>query len=829
MFNKNKITLETRENKITKTKSFRKTLFTAIMSMGVLLGCTGMLVGCGEAGPKGDTGATGPAGEQGPQGIQGVAGSSFLTDEGIPGASYGANGDAYLNTDTYDLYKKVDGSWTKIGNIKGLDGESLQGEPGKDGSVWFTGTTTPQPDDGKLGDFYLNINTYELYDKKTTGWDLIGEIKGENGKNGNTWTIGEGVPTLLGNAGDMYLDKTTNIIYQMGATSWEEIGSINGANGQDGQNGLNGQDGQNGKDGKDGLDGSTWHVGADVPSTELGSVGDLYLNTSTNEVLKKTATDTWSVIATLTTTNEITDKFTEEDGKLLYNGQYVTVENKQYLELPSSHTGMIKTENNYTTVHVGTKNLFYNLFQGTTTLNGVTITISGSKISMSGTSTAAGYFDLVNAGAASALDEPNMIVPEGTYTIKTPYTYNDSTADGSHFPGIYVRLNGSSVGISNGLRTKAGISITNETLGKFVLYMEANKTYNFSDVNLLLYLESNPCEDDEIGGDTKTITGDSENYVSGFIWAEDSSKVAVSYSSIKKSQDIGYVRYKNNETEMLEIFSPSQAGYVKYDFTHNIDETLEKNYDVWRIDKSYATDDNFETQYSICAGGEWECALHIDGRDDFSGGIYHGDEKDVSISVFIDNIYIPDISTLTTLTNYTSLKILRNTNLYDPLDHTTIIAEHSVMYDFDSTGVTISQSVTWKGEYKLTSSYLAMFPVKRYESSTSTVSFTDKYFDSKTYKVYDVTEGGKSEYPQTWKNNVRKQTVFGSTSGIYCSLEILECPDIPGALYAQCSPAEAYNKLYFALAGIGDGIDYTTKTNEYWYHVSKYETIVTKI
>ena len=70
MFNKNKITLETRENKLEKIKKkgLRKTLFTTVMSMGVLLGCTGMLVGCGEAGPKGDTGAQGPQGEQGIQG-----------------------------------------------------------------------------------------------------------------------------------------------------------------------------------------------------------------------------------------------------------------------------------------------------------------------------------------------------------------------------------------------------------------------------------------------------------------------------------------------------------------------------------------------------------------------------------------------------------------------------------------------------------------------------------------------------------------------------------------------------------------------------------------
>ena len=129
---KNKITLETRENKLEKIKKkgLRKTLFTTVMSMGVLLGCTGMLVGCGEAGPKGDTGATGPAGPQG------VAGSSFLTDEGVPASTYGANGDVYLDTTTFNLYKKVDGAWTGLGNIKGEQGEP--GNPGEPGTSSYT-------------------------------------------------------------------------------------------------------------------------------------------------------------------------------------------------------------------------------------------------------------------------------------------------------------------------------------------------------------------------------------------------------------------------------------------------------------------------------------------------------------------------------------------------------------------------------------------------------------------------------------------------------------------------------------------------------------------
>ena len=154
MFNKNKITLETRENKLEKIKKkgLRKTLFTTVMSMGVLLGCTGMLVGCGEAGPKGDTGATGPAGPQGEQGIQGiqgvpgVAGSMWFTGTAITGTATEIEaiventkvGDLYFNTTTCDLYQCVDeNTWNWISNIKGDTGEEgeqgVQGVPGETG------------------------------------------------------------------------------------------------------------------------------------------------------------------------------------------------------------------------------------------------------------------------------------------------------------------------------------------------------------------------------------------------------------------------------------------------------------------------------------------------------------------------------------------------------------------------------------------------------------------------------------------------------------------------------------------------------------------------
>ncbi|MBQ8761817.1 MAG: hypothetical protein IJZ26_00665 [Clostridia bacterium] len=232
MFNKNKIKLETRENKLEKIKKkgLRKTLFTTVMSMGVLLGCTGMLVGCGEAGPKGDTGATGPAGPQG------IAGSSFLTDEGVPASTYGANGDVYLDTTTFNLYKKVDGVWTELGNIKGGQGETgpqgsegptgpqgeqgiqgetgpegpqgPQGETGADGATWLTGNTVTGTgnginatvDNSKVGDLYFNIETCDIYICTAENtWNWLVNIKGDKGEQGVQGEAGkDGVSIYVG-------------------------------------------------------------------------------------------------------------------------------------------------------------------------------------------------------------------------------------------------------------------------------------------------------------------------------------------------------------------------------------------------------------------------------------------------------------------------------------------------------------------------------------------------------------------------------------------------------------------------------------------------------
>ena len=305
MFNKNKITLETRENKLEKIKKkgFKKALFSTVMSMGVLFGCAGMLVGCGEAGPKGDTGATGPAGPQG------VAGSSFLTDEGVPANTYGANGDVYLDTTTFNLYKKVEGVWTELGNIKGGQGEpgpegpqGPQGEPGapaiaptveiNDDGYWvINGVETDQKAQGEQGEAGTTP-TVEINDDGY--WVINGKVSqvkaeaidGTKGADGNTWTVGTTEPTEAFE-NDMFLNNTTWNVYKYNGTEWELVGNIKGATGETGATGPAG---------------SVWLTGTAITGTNSGisatitnaRVGDLYLNTNTCDLYQCVSENTWN-------------------------------------------------------------------------------------------------------------------------------------------------------------------------------------------------------------------------------------------------------------------------------------------------------------------------------------------------------------------------------------------------------------------------------------------------------------------------------------------------------------------------------------------------------
>jgi hypothetical protein len=93
--------------------------------------------------------------------------------------------------------------------------QGIQGITGNDGNTILSGTGIPAGTAGKIGDYYLDISTSNLYGPKTaSGWGNSVSLKGGAGPNGNGILSGNGIPSAsLGVNGDFYLDKTTFNLY----------------------------------------------------------------------------------------------------------------------------------------------------------------------------------------------------------------------------------------------------------------------------------------------------------------------------------------------------------------------------------------------------------------------------------------------------------------------------------------------------------------------------------------------------------------------------------------------------------------------------------------
>ena len=76
----------------------------------------------GDKGDKGDTGDKGEDGKNGTNGTNGKDGATWLVGSIDPRSFEGKDGDLYLNITTWDVWHKVSGEWVLLGNIKGADG-----------------------------------------------------------------------------------------------------------------------------------------------------------------------------------------------------------------------------------------------------------------------------------------------------------------------------------------------------------------------------------------------------------------------------------------------------------------------------------------------------------------------------------------------------------------------------------------------------------------------------------------------------------------------------------------------------------------------------------
>ena len=299
-------------------------------------GATGATGPAGPTGPQGAAGATGPAGATGAAGTAGTNGKTILNGTTTPATGLGTTGDFYLNTATNQLYgPKTAGGWGTPVSLIGPTGATgpqgstgatgPAGAPGATGPQGLTGATGatgpagPQGITGATGPAGATGATGPQGATGTTG------ATGASGTNGKTILNGTTTPgTGLGTTGDFYLNTATSQLYgpktaggwgtpvsligPTGATGSQGSTGATGATGPAGPQGQTGGTGPAGPQGATGPAGSTGAAGTNgktilngtsTPVAGLGTTGDFYLNTTTNQLYGPKTAGGWGAPVSL--------------------------------------------------------------------------------------------------------------------------------------------------------------------------------------------------------------------------------------------------------------------------------------------------------------------------------------------------------------------------------------------------------------------------------------------------------------------------------------------------------------------------------------------------
>lgn len=278
---------------------------------------------------------------------------------------------------------------------------------------------------------------------------------------------------------------------------------------------------------------------------------------------------------------------------------------------------------------------------------------------------------------------------------------------------------------------------------------------------------------------------------------------AVTYAEWRNEASLIYAQYiaetgEDNSDAKLNIFIPRDLNNKRtlYQMGHCVDDSANAN--TWRIMYMYHVDGN-GAQRKLTRAGEWECAIRLVDRSDFSGGIIHGDEVDTDVQVFVDGT-LTDITALNTYCH--ELKIVRHSNLYDPNDSTTIIAEHGAEYIYTIGGLTINQSITWKVSESLANCFLAMLPIIK--------AYSKYRYDDVSFVI---TENNQTNYSVKIPN-AKSVTEYSPDYDCLATMAIQTYPTgLTGGDRALITDNSGlnYNKVYFPVCTEG-----TSQIGEVW-------------
>ena len=236
-----------------------------------------------------------PPAENGAAGKDGRNGAELLSGIIAPTPEDGKNGDTYIDAATGDVYKKSNGTWNKIGNLRGPQGEKGQkgdkGENGKDGrapkikvddiakSAESAGVSSRSGIRITVYDDKNNNDEFDEGDTVLNTKDVYNGTDGRNGVDGQTPKVkavrdeAKKQTTLT-----FYIDKDGDGNYTEGTDTLVQTSIV--------KDGKDGATGQTGRDGKEVLNGKV------DPTPRDGKDGDTFVNTATGDVFVK-KNNTW--------------------------------------------------------------------------------------------------------------------------------------------------------------------------------------------------------------------------------------------------------------------------------------------------------------------------------------------------------------------------------------------------------------------------------------------------------------------------------------------------------------------------------------------------------
>lgn len=153
------------------------------------------------------------------KGAKGDAGLSFLNGSGAPANTLGFDTQVYLDTASYDIYTKANGTWSKTGNIKGaigmngLNAQLLHGTGSPTTSTFPNNTDAIyiQDDNGEV--WYFDYDGSRTWVDSGTTFRGPSGAPGQAGLRGTQTYTGNGAPssnltsfTPPAVAGDLYYD-----------------------------------------------------------------------------------------------------------------------------------------------------------------------------------------------------------------------------------------------------------------------------------------------------------------------------------------------------------------------------------------------------------------------------------------------------------------------------------------------------------------------------------------------------------------------------------------------------------------------------------------------